>query len=438
MARAVAVAMATTVDVAVVGGGLAGLLAAGLLAAAGRRVTVLEAGPAPGGRARSTEHEAGPAPGGPGRFRLNLGPRALYRGPARSALRRIGIRPPGGPPPLRRAWALYEGRLHPGFMTVGGVLTSPLLGPRDRAALAGVLGLARARPALAAITGAEWLAEALPSPRSRLAAAALIRVATYVGAPELASADAIAGHLATARLGVRYVDGGWQSMVDALHARLAGRGVPVAAGQRVSTVDAGGTGRHVLTTVDGRVIAARAVVVAGLAPARAAALLGRPDLARGTGPPLHAACLDVALRQLPDPRRPFVYGVDEPLYLVVHSAHARFGPPGGAVLHLVRYDDGTEPGPATRERLEGLLDAYQPGWREQLVHARYLPRMVATYGLPVAGGGLAGRPGVAVPDRTGIFLAGDWVGRVGLLADASAASAVGAAAAAERYLGEAR
>jgi hypothetical protein len=153
------------------------------------------------------------------------------------------------------------------------------------------------------------------------------------------------------------------------------------------------------------------------------------------GPPLHAACLDIALRRLPDPRRPFIYGVDEPLYLVVHSAHARLGPPGGAVLHLVRYDDGrSPPAAASHARLERLLDEYQPGWRAQLVHARYLPRMVVTNGLPVAGAGLAGRAEVSVPGQPGVFLAGDWVGRVGLLADAAAASAVRAAAAADRYL----
>ena len=47
-----------------------------------------------------------------------------------------------------------------------------------------------------------------------------------------------------------------------------------------------------------------------------------------------------------------------------------------------------------------------------------------------AGGGLAGRPGVAVPDRPGTFVAGDWVGPEGHLADAVLASARAAALAA--------
>ncbi|HLI66826.1 MAG TPA: hypothetical protein VKU90_10725, partial [Caulobacteraceae bacterium] len=40
-----------------------------------------------------------------------------------------------------------------------------------------------------------------------------------------------------------------------------------------------------------------------------------------------------------------------------------------------------------------------------------------------AHGGLNARPPVAVPNAEGLFLAGDWIGPAGLLADAAAASA---------------
>jgi hypothetical protein len=57
--------------------------------------------------------------------------------------------------------------------------------------------------------------------------------------------------------------------------------------------------------------------------------------------------------------------------------------------------------------------------------------MTVTHALPRAEeGGLSGRPGVAIAERPGAFLAGDWIGREGLLADASAASAEEAARAA--------
>ena len=62
-----------------------------------------------------------------------------------------------------------------------------------------------------------------------------------------------------------------------------------------------------------------------------------------------------------------------------------------------------------------------------MVEQRFLAEMIVTGGMPTAeGGGLPGRPAVTSPERPGILLAGDWVGPVGLLADASVSS--GAAA----------
>ena len=55
---------------------------------------------------------------------------------------------------------------------------------------------------------------------------------------------------------------------------------------------------------------------------------------------------------------------------------------------------------------------------------RYLHRVPVTWGMPLAtAGGLSGRPGPAVADHPGLFIAGDWAGDRGLLADAAAASA---------------
>ena len=49
--------------------------------------------------------------------------------------------------------------------------------------------------------------------------------------------------------------------------------------------------------------------------------------------------------------------------------------------------------------------------------------MVVTGAIPTAAnGGLAGRPGAEVPGLPGAFVAGDWVGPVGMLADAALAS----------------
>ena len=65
------------------------------------------------------------------------------------------------------------------------------------------------------------------------------------------------------------------------------------------------------------------------------------------------------------------------------------------------------------------LDEMQPGWRERVVHRRFLPSMTVSNALV--------RPGVARPAAVtpvkGLYLAGDWVGDEGILSDAALASA---------------
>lgn len=83
----------------------------------------------------------------------------------------------------------------------------------------------------------------------------------------------------------------------------------------------------------------------------------------------------------------------------------------------------TDPREDERE-LEDLLDAAQPGWRSKVLRRQYLPRIEAVSALPTAAeGGFAGRPGTRVPGLSNLYLAGDWVGPEGFLADASTASA---------------
>ena len=146
--------------------------------------------------------------------------------------------------------------------------------------------------------------------------------------------------------------------------------------------------------------------------------------------PIRAACLDVAVRTLPDERATFALGVDRPLYLSVHSKTARVAPDGAALVSTMRYLPPGEPSDAKRDEaeLERLLDLLQPGWRDVLVRRRWLPAMVVSHALVMAEeGGTRGRPGPRVPDAPGVFVAGDWVGPEGMLLDASLASAERAA-----------
>jgi phytoene dehydrogenase-like protein len=260
----------------------------------------------------------------------------------------------------------------------------------------------------------------------------IFRIATYTNAPDLMSAGTALEQLKLAfTKNVLYLDGGWQTLVDGLAEAASGSGVTIETGARAERVERGPSGAvRAVRLAGGRVFAASTVVIAS-SPAVAARMVEGAEttaLARWASRaiPVKAACLDVALDHLPRPKATFAAGIDGPFYLSVHSAAARLAPEGGALIHAAKYlspDHGDSQEPVERE-LESLLDLVQPGWREAVVHRRFLPDMIVMNALPTAeAGGARGRPGPRVEDVPGLFVAGDWVGCEGLLADASLASA---------------
>jgi phytoene dehydrogenase-like protein len=148
------------------------------------------------------------------------------------------------------------------------------------------------------------------------------------------------------------------------------------------------------------------------------------------------ACLDLGLTDLPTAGRNFALGIDQPVYMSVHSATARLAPEGAALIQIGRYlPIGEESDPAADEQeLEGVLDLVHPGWRERVLQRRFMPSLTVAGAAPdVSKGGLAGRPPVETA-LDGVYLAGDWVGSEGTLSNASAASARQAATLAVRRL----
>lgn len=428
------------VDLVVVGGGLAGLTAAATLARAGRTVTLVEQSGSLGGRAATEKREG---------FSFNRGAHALYTGGAAAAvLANLGIRPVGRPPSADGAFAVRGERTHTLPVGFVGMLTTGLLSLGGKLEVARLMAsLPRLDPArYAAVPFARFLDERVRDPGARELALALARVLTYTNHPDGQSTGVVITQAkAIDARPVLYLDGGWQSLAAQLRAAAVAASATVLCGARARGVELEDStrGQTVSAVVleDGTRLVARNVVLA--TSPRAASQLVRsgkdPTLHAWTerATPVRACCLDVALRSLPRPYARFALGMDRPTYLSVHSAAATLAPEGGALVHLIRYLAPHEsPGKEGIAELEGLLDRLQPGWREVLVARQDLPAITVTHDEATAArGGLPARPGPAVPHIDGLFVAGDWVGSRGFLADAAFASGEDAATLVHARLG---
>jgi phytoene dehydrogenase-like protein len=348
----------------------------------------------------------------------------------------LGVRVSGGIPNVGRTIAFRGGKRY--RLNLGGpaLLATGMLRLRDKVE-AGKFFAAMARTDLEPLqhmTLQRWLDEHVPNRAVRDLAEALFRVSSYANAPHLASAGAHFEQLrAAGRKSVRYIDGGWQTIVEGLRAEAWDRGARLLAGSRVRTVAPTAGGWRVETAA-GEALEVDAVILA-VGPQVAAKLVvgaGRPALESWAkaAVPVQAAILDVALSRAPLPRQTYALGMDRPLYYSLHSAVAKLAPEGGAVIHAAMYLDPAvrHDSHAVEAELESLLDRVQPGWGEVLVHRRFLPHMnVSNAFVTAEQGGLKGRPGPAVPGAEGLFVAGDWVGPRGMLADAALASGMEAA-----------
>lgn len=418
-------------NVVIIGGGIAGLAASIYLARGGRTVTLFEKRRSLGGRAVTHLRHG---------YRFNLGPHAFYRGgPGSDVLRELGIPVRGGRPsgsgtalhgPDRYA---FPGNIH-------SFLITRLLSPADKLEMGRLMlhirRLKKNSEYGAAISTRQWLDQNVRRPRTRETLEAMLRLATYCSDLDQLRAGAALQHLRLVLRGVLYVDEGWQKIVDALHTSAVAAGVNFVTSSRVVAInhqnqsvqaieigglesDAQDTAEMLLPgarpTQRGTRLAADTVLLA-VDPDSARALVSGADWPQLR--PVVVSSLDVGLKQLPNPKKTFAVGIDRPLYYSVHSRWAQLTPKGGALIHVVRYGGGDE------SELEVLLDEMQPGWRNLVVHCRFLPSMVVSNALiPPAP---ATRPASATPIR-GLFLAGDWIGDRGLLSDASLASARAAA-----------
>lgn len=408
-----------TIDVVVVGGGIAGLVAAAFAAKGGAGVRLLEASPTLGGRAR-TRNVSG--------YRFNQGAHAFYRGGfLDQALHDLGVAVTGNVPALAAGFFVDDNTPHQAPFSAAGLAATNLLSCAEKSEMASLFRrlIDRSTETPPGTPLEDALAKLTPSAKARAVLAAMVRLTSLVHAPKgadgLALFEQLHGGLTRS---VLYLDGGWGRMIDGLRSACLAAGADLRSSARVASIEHGTPWR--ITLADGTGFAARAAILA-VSPGQAATLY--PELKNQRGitdaVPAKTACLDIGLATLPRPDMLFALGVDRPLYFSVHSAAARLAPEGAALIHAMRYlEQGEKP---DRHRLlaelEGFVDVAQPGWRSHERARQFLPAMPALSSIPLATTpGMDGRPGVAVPNAEGLFIAGDWVGSVGLLGDAAAVS----------------
>jgi phytoene dehydrogenase-like protein len=411
--------MKTQTNVVVVGGGLAGLTAACYLARAGKQVMLFEGAKILGGRAASQAHSG---------FIFNRGIHALYSGGAASeVLAELNIPFSGNSP--KDIWLLRDDKIYLSPGTPVALLTSRLFGVAEKLELVRVLGNVPQLNAhdLRNTSVKEWLESKVKRPQVHAFLRSLATTLAYTTALDLVSAEVFVDKLQRSlNHPVIYLDGGWHTLVEGLRGVAKQAGVSIVTSTGVEAVEHQHGVVHSVRLRDGTRISANAIILA-TRPKDATKLVDHPALQSVVRDliPVQVACLDVALRKLPQPKYGIVQDGERPLFMSAQSLASKVTPEGGALIYTFKQLDPrmpTDPKDDERE-LEHLLDTVQPLWRDVLVKRQFLPRIEAVGALPSAKtGGFSGRPNVQVPTFRNLYLAGDWVGATGFLCDASFSS----------------
>lgn len=418
-------------DIVIVGGGLAGYVAANYLSKTNLSILIVEKGKHVGGRARTNKME---------QQYLNLGPHALYKkGKARSILEELGIHLTGNSPKL--GGILIENNMeYAAPLAPLELFTTSLLNGKERIEWVTVLWkLMNIDPQkLAEQTFQQWVKQTAHSKIVESLLYVLGRLATYCHAPEMVSAKVIVANMKNAMGGVLYLDGGWQTIIDQLHNKAILSGVEVKPHTLVKQMKPAQQDHIKLVLSNDEEILGK-YVICTTGPHELHEMLVETEqnnfFSKIT--PVQGATLDVALTELPNPKRLFAMGITDPLYYSVHSPYARLSDdPKSAVLHVFKYHhpNDTHDGTSVKNELEQFLDQLQPGWQQYVMTKRFIPNITVNQRLPQIGDEQKlQRSKTEIP---GLYIAGDWASPDSILADGAVSS--GKQAAAEIILNEER
>lgn len=406
-------------DIVIVGGGLAGYVAAAYLSKTNLSITILEKGKSIGGRARTNKVN---------QQYFNLGPHALYKkGKAKSILEELGINLRGKSPKLGGIIVENNTEYAAPFSPLE-LFTTRLFNTTERIEwIAVLLKIISTNPdRLAEQTFQQWAEQVAPSKIVKSMLYTLGRLATYCHAPEKMSAKVTISSLKNAIGGVLYLDGGWMTMIDQLHHQALLSGVHVQPHSFVKLIEPQHDQVKVLLS-DGEEIMGK-YVICTTGPHELNEMLSkeiesshRDFLSQII--PVRGATLDVALTQLPDPKKLFAMDTTNSLYFSVHSNYALLSDDArNVILHVFKYHHPDEhvDGKMIKNELERFLDKLQPGWQQYVISKRFIPNITVNQRLPQIGD-----EGMLLSSKTdipGLYIAGDWASPDSILADGAISS----------------
>lgn len=407
-------------DVAVIGGGMTGFLAAVELSAANKKVVLLEKAGQFGGRAMTVNKKGA---------LFNLGGHALYYGgEAYSMLQELGIKLDGGKP-LASGSAIWRNALVPLPGDPLRLLTTSLLSLPAKIAFGRfMIKLGKLdSDALPSISLRQWAESEIREPMIRHLFYALCRTSTYSRDIDYQLTGPVIKQLQRSlKSGVLYIDGGWQRIIDQLRELAQRNGVTILNHKHVREIEYADRVRK-LHVEDGDSLDVTQVITT-MSPSETGKLLRHAEHTalyrwQAQARPVTAACLDLCLRKLPAPDRHFAIGIDQPVFFTNHSRAAKLSEDGSLVVHLIKYN-GPEQSDSAADRamLEGTMTLLHPGWQQEVIAEQYLPH-ITVVGDQMHAGRTDLKPGPSVPEIGGLYVAGDWASHGEMLVDASAASA---------------
>ncbi|MEH7512927.1 NAD(P)-binding protein [Gottfriedia acidiceleris] len=405
-------------DVTVLGGGIAGLTASIYLAQSGKKVLLLDKASKLGGRGISNTI---------GDAHLNLGAHALYTN-CIEILNEVGVTVSGKLPKLSGAFILGDQSKQMKIIEAFNLFLGNHLKWKEKMEFIRFYRHIRKMDLdeINDISLEEYLNRIITSHRVKNLILAFVRVSTFTSNSELISAGVAIGQLRSAK--VLYINDGWQSIVNDLIKKANQLGVTIQNSTVVSKITGSFPNINLILKNDTRINTS--CLLSTINPNDLVKLIDEPisdSFLQKCNQmiPVKAACLDLVMKGLPNPKLNFALGVDQPWYFSNHSTVAELSKEGESVVHIMKYLNSVNETDSSKdeEELESLLDLVQPGWREYVISRRFLPKLVVSNDIKKPFNNLGNHLSNSEVGLEGIYVAGDWVGETELLLNASLKSA---------------